>query len=170
MRWHQQVVGMLEPEECARHFLARSKTIDPTGRFEVSDVMHEALPRYGDALMEACAGGDEADVERAFVRFATAYNAFAEGVLTMPSYEIVIDTCDAWGAFPALKQGFRMILADEGRHITFGTDGVPDPDREGPVLRGGRARGVRRVPRQRRRPRRVPEGRARASTSASTSR
>ena len=39
----------------------------------------------------------------------------------MPSYEIVIDTCDQWDAFPALKQGFRRILADEGRHITFGT-------------------------------------------------
>ena len=56
------------------------------------------------------------------MRFSAAYNAFAEGVLTMPSYEIVIDTCDGWGAFPALKQGFRMILADEGRHITFGTE------------------------------------------------
>jgi hypothetical protein len=39
----------------------------------------------------------------------------------MPSYEIVIDTTDLWGAFPALKQGFKLILRDEGRHITFGT-------------------------------------------------
>jgi hypothetical protein len=31
----------------------------------------------------------------------------------MPSYEIVIDTCDQWDAFPALKQGFRRILAEE---------------------------------------------------------
>ena len=26
-----------------------------------------------------------------------------------------------WDAFPALREGFRRILADEGRHITFGT-------------------------------------------------
>jgi ribonucleoside-diphosphate reductase beta chain len=121
MLWHRRVAGMLEPEDCARHFLARSKTIDPTGRFEIKDIMHTGLPDYGDALVQACAEGGEADVERGFVRFATAYNALAEGVLTMPSYEIVIDTCDSWGAFPALKQGFRRILADEGRHITFGT-------------------------------------------------
>lgn len=122
MLWHRRVTGMLEPEECARHFLARSKTIDPTGRFEIRDIMHTGLPSYGDALVEACTGGSEAEVERAFVCFATAYNALAEGVLTMPSYEIVIDTCDQWDAFPALKQGFRRILADEGRHITFGTE------------------------------------------------
>ena len=121
MLWHHRVAGMLEPDELARHFLARSKTVDPTGRFEIRDIMHTGLPDYGDALAAACAGGSEEDVERAFVRFSTAYNALAEGVLTMPSYEIVIDTCDQWGAFPALKQGFRRILADEGRHITFGT-------------------------------------------------
>ena len=40
----------------------------------------------------------------------------------MPSYEIVIDTCNGWGKFETLKQGFRMILMDEGRHITFGTE------------------------------------------------
>ena len=121
MLWHRRVVGMLEPDDCARHFLARSKTIDPTGRFEIRDIMHEGLPRYGEVLTDACREGSDADVERAFVRFSTAYNALAEGVLTMPSYEIVIDSCDQWQAFPALKQGFRRILADEGRHITFGT-------------------------------------------------
>ena len=42
----------------------------------------------------------------------------------MPSYELVIDTVDLWQAFPALKQGFRRILADEGRHITFGTNAI----------------------------------------------
>jgi ribonucleoside-diphosphate reductase beta chain len=135
MLWHRRVTGMLEPEDCARHFLARSKTIDPTGRFEIRDIMHTGLPSYGDALVEACAGGSEAEVERAFVCFATAYNALAEGVLTMPSYEIVIDTTLMWDAFPALREGFRKILADEGRHITFGTAACralieKDPSRE----------------------------------------
>jgi hypothetical protein len=51
--------------------------------------------------------GTEAELERAFVAFSAAYNAFVEGVLTMPSYEIVIYTTDSWDAF-------RLILMDEG--------------------------------------------------------
>jgi len=121
MRWHKEVVGVLEPEEVAQHFLVRGKTIDPSGRFEVRDVLHEALPYYGRRLLEATLVGAEAEIERAFVAFSAAYNAFVEGVLTMPSYEIVIDTTTSWNAFPTLRQGFRLILMDEGRHITFGT-------------------------------------------------
>ena len=41
-----------------------TQTIDPSGRFVVRDVLHEALPRYGSELMEAIRGGDEADIER----------------------------------------------------------------------------------------------------------
>ena len=114
MRWHDRVVGVLEPEEVAQHFLVRGKTIDPSGRFEVRDVLHEALPYYGGRLMEATMGGTEAEIERAFVAFSAAYNAFVEGVLTMPSYEIVIDTTTSWNAFPTLRQGFKLILMDEG--------------------------------------------------------
>ena len=121
MRWHDEVVGVLEPEEVARHFLVREATADPSGRFKVRDVLHEALPAYGRELLEASMEGDEERIERAFVRFSAAYNGFVEGVLTMPSYEIVIDTTDLWNAFPGLKQGFKLILGDEGRHITFGT-------------------------------------------------
>ena len=121
MRWHERVVGVLDPEEVAAHFLVRGTTVDPTGRFTVRDVMYEALPDYGGRLMEAIHSGTDAEVERAFVQFSAAYNAFVEGVLTMPSYEIVIDTTERWDAFPALNRGFRLILSDEGRHITFGT-------------------------------------------------
>jgi ribonucleoside-diphosphate reductase beta chain len=121
MRWHDRVVGVLEPEEVAQHFLVRGKTIDPSGRFEVRDVLHEALPYYGRRLLEKTLEGNEADIERAFVAFSAAYNSFVEGVLTMPSYEIVIDTTTMWDAFPTLRHGFRLILMDEGRHVTFGT-------------------------------------------------
>ncbi len=121
MRWHDEVTGLLEPDEVAPYFLARDKTLDPTGRFEVKDVVHVGIPHYGERLLAATRGGSEEDVERAFVQFATIYNAFAEGVLTMPSYEIVIDTTEMWDAFPTLRRGFRLILSDEGRHITFGT-------------------------------------------------
>jgi ribonucleoside-diphosphate reductase beta chain len=122
--WHDRVVGILEPDEVAPYFVDAGKAVDLTGRFEVKEVLHEGLPRYGEELMEAVRSGDGTAIEAGFVRFATLYNAFAEGVLTMPSYEIVIDTVQLWQAFPALKQGFRRILADEGRHITFGTAAV----------------------------------------------
>src|SRR6187402_1196214 len=82
MRWHDRVVGVLEPEEVAQHFLVRGKTIDPSGRFEVRDVLHEALPYYGRRLLESTLGGEEAEIERAFVAFSAAFNAFVEGVLT----------------------------------------------------------------------------------------
>src|SRR5262249_22463912 len=69
MRWHDEVVGVLEPEEVARHFLVRGETIDPSGRFEVRDVLHEALPEYGGRLLQASIDGDTEEVERAFVQF-----------------------------------------------------------------------------------------------------
>ena len=70
MRWHDKVVGVLEPEEVAQHFLVRGKTIDPSGRFEVRDVLHEALPYYGRRLLESTLGGEEAEIERNFVAFS----------------------------------------------------------------------------------------------------
>lgn len=122
--WHDRVAGILEPEEVTPYFLERAKTVDPTGRFEVKEVLHEGLPRYGRELTEAVRSGDVAGIEASFVRFVTLYNAFAEGVLTMPSYEILIDATELWGVCPALREGFRRVLADEGRHITFGTAAI----------------------------------------------
>ncbi len=134
-QWHERVAGILEPEELAPYFLERAKTVDPTGRFELKEVVHEGIPRYARELNDAVHAKDRDEIERAFVRYLTLYNAHVEGVLTMPSYEIVVDTCTAWGVLPALKQGYRRILSDEGRHITFGTFAVRQlldghPDRE----------------------------------------
>jgi len=123
-QWHQRVAGILEPDELAPYFLERAKTVDPTGRFELKEVVHEGIPRYAGELTAAVQRGDRESIERAFLRFLTLYNGHVEGVLTMPSYEIVVDTCTAWDALPALKQGYRRIMSDEGRHITFGTSVV----------------------------------------------
>jgi hypothetical protein len=84
--------------------------------------VYEGIPRYGEALMQAVRSGDERAIEAAFIRFSTLYNTWVEGVLTMPTYEIVMDITTAWGVLPTLQQGFKGILADEGRHITFGTE------------------------------------------------
>ena len=64
MRWHDEVVGVLERKEVARHFLVRGATVDPSGRFEVRDVLHEALPAYGRELLEASMDGSEGDRAR----------------------------------------------------------------------------------------------------------
>lgn len=123
-QWHERVAGILEPEELAPYFLERATTVDPSGRFELREVVHEGIPRYARELTAAVDTEDREKIERAFLRFLTLYNAHVEGVLTMPSYEIVVDTCTAWNALPALKQGYRRIMSDEGRHITFGTSAV----------------------------------------------
>lgn len=123
-QWHERVVGILDPPEVVPYFLTRGKTVDPTGRFEVKEVAHEDLPRYGRELEMALREGDETEVKRRLLRYMTLYCAFVEGVLSMPSYEIVVDACTLWDALPTLQHGFRRILSDEGRHITFGTHAI----------------------------------------------
>jgi ribonucleoside-diphosphate reductase beta chain len=123
-QWHERVVGILDPDEIVPHFLSRGKTVDPTGRFEIKEVAHEGLPRYAEELEAAIRSEDEAEIERRLVRYLALYCGFVEGVLSMPSYEIVVDACTAWESFPALKRGFKRILSDEGRHITFGTHAI----------------------------------------------
>lgn len=139
-QWHERVPGILEPDELAPYFLEREQTIDPSGRFELKEVVHEGIPRYARELTEAVHDGDRTSIERAFLRFLTLYNGHVEGVLTMPSYEIVVDACTAWDALPALKRGYMRIMSDEGRHITFGTSVVREllgqhPDWE-PMVHG----------------------------------
>jgi ribonucleoside-diphosphate reductase beta chain len=120
--WHREVCGVTTPAEKAAHWPLRAHTVDPTGRFQVGEPVYEGIPRYGDALMAAVHSGDRRAIEEGFVRFSTLYNAWVEGVLTMPTYEIVMDTTGAWDVLPTLRAGFKGILADEGRHITFGTE------------------------------------------------
>jgi len=120
--WHREVCGLATAVEKAAFWPLREHTVDPTGRFSTGEPVYEGIPRYGDALMDAVRSRDKRAIEQGFIRFATLYNAWVEGVLTMPTYEIVIDTTTAWGVLPALRQGFRNVLSDEGRHITFGTE------------------------------------------------
>jgi ribonucleoside-diphosphate reductase beta chain len=119
--WHARVPGLRTPAEKAAYWPLREHTVDPLGRFTVREPVYEGLPKYGGRLKAAVDAGDTAAVEGAFVQFATLYCAWIEGVLTMPSYEIVIDTTELWGVLPTLRKGFRRILGDEGRHVTFGT-------------------------------------------------
>jgi ribonucleotide reductase beta subunit family protein with ferritin-like domain len=119
--WHARVPNLRSPADKARYWPLRDHTVDPTGRFQVGEPVYEGLPKYGKKLSATIESGDEAAIEAAFVKFATLYCAWVEGVLTMPSYEIVIDTTELWEALPTLRQGFKNILGDEGRHITFGT-------------------------------------------------
>ena len=119
--WHDKVVGIVDPDELREYWIDREKTVDPTGRYATGEPVYEGLPFFGHQLIDACHAGDLAAVEEGFVRYSTLYNIWVEGVLTMPSYEIVIDTCDIWGKLGTLRHGFKQIVADEGRHITFGT-------------------------------------------------
>jgi ribonucleoside-diphosphate reductase beta chain len=120
--WHRRVAGLTTPAEKAAYWPLREHTVDPSGRFAVGEPVYEGIPKYGERLMSAVSSGDERAIEQAFVRFSTLYNAWVEGVLTMPTYEIVLDVTGAHGVLPTLRKGFQAVLADEGRHITFGTE------------------------------------------------
>jgi ribonucleoside-diphosphate reductase beta chain len=120
--WHRDVCDITTPAQKAAYWPPREHTVDPSGRFRTGEPVYEGIPRYGEALMDAVQSRDRRAIEQGFVRFATLYNMWVEGVLTMPTYEIVIDTTTAWDVLPTLRLGFRSVLADEGRHITFGTE------------------------------------------------
>jgi ribonucleoside-diphosphate reductase beta chain len=130
--WHRDVCGIRTPAEKARYWPLREHTVDPTGQFRTGEPVYEGIPKYGDALMEAVRSRDRRTIEESFIRFSTLYNTWVEGVLTMPTYEIVLDTTSGWDVLPTLRQGFRNILSDEGRHITFGTEACAILIREHP--------------------------------------
>ena len=132
--WHDRVAALLEPEEVQTYYLDRGVTRDPSGRFVIRDLVHEGIPRYNRQLLNAVLQGDRSSIERSLIRSLVAYNVVAEGILTMPSYEIVIDTLDVFGKVcPALAQGFGFILRDEGRHITSATAMVAELLKENPA-------------------------------------
>lgn len=125
--WHGRVAGILEPDEVAPYYLERGVMKDPSGRFVIRDVVHEGIPRYNKLLLRAVLGGNQEEIEKSLVRSLCTYNVVAEGVLTMPSYEILLDTLKSFGEIcPALRAGFRNILRDEGRHITSATATIRD--------------------------------------------
>ena len=160
--WHREVAGITTAAEKAAHWPLRDHTVDPSGRFQVGEPVYEGIPKYGDALMAAVQSRDHEAIEAGFVRFSTLYNAWVEGVLTMPTYEIVMDTTAAWGVLPTLQAGLQghPRRRRSPHHLRDGV--LPDPDRGEPGLRGARPRDHRRVPRQCRRHARVPAQRSRA--------
>ena len=119
--WHREVAGISTPAEKAAHWPLRDHTVDPTGRFQVGEPVYEGIPKYGDALMAAVQSRNREAIAAGFVRFSTLYNAWVEGVLTMPTYEIVMDTTAAWGVLPTLQAGFgassptKVVTSPSGR-------------------------------------------------------
>ena len=58
---------------------------------------------------------------KAVLDASITYNQFVEGCLAISGYAIYHDLFTALQAFPAMQEGIRLIRADEGRHITYGT-------------------------------------------------
>jgi ribonucleoside-diphosphate reductase beta chain len=120
-QWHQKVPGIINREEIIPHLGLEEQTVDPTGTYEPTWAMSVALPKVMEELMQVrMDASNRTELERAFVRSVTMYNILTEGIAAQPSYQIIIDTCKQWNAFPALQEGFRNIKADEGRHIQGG--------------------------------------------------
>ena len=132
MRWHEIVVGILDPDEVAPHFLGpwqdrRSARVAS----RCATCCTRRSPYCGGRLLEASTGGAEAEIERAFGAVLGCLQRLRRRRLD----DALVRDRDRynehqWDAFPTLKQGFKLILMDEGRHITFGTGGVQDADRK----------------------------------------
>jgi ribonucleoside-diphosphate reductase beta chain len=121
MRWHDKVVGVLEPEEVAQHFLVRGKTSTRAGASRC------ATSSRGAALLRPQAAGDDAWRGR---RPRSSAPSSRSPPPTTPSWK-ASSRCPRTrssstrprAGMPSRHcgQGFRLILMDEGRHITFGT-------------------------------------------------
>ena len=119
--WHRDVCGVTTPAEKAAYWPLREHTMTRPVASAPASPSTRASRSTARRSWPPC-GRRPGAIEEGFIRFSTIYNVWIEGVLTMPTYEIVLDTCTAWDVLATLLAGFRGILADEGRHITFGTE------------------------------------------------
>ncbi len=58
---------------------------------------------------------------KAILDASLTYNQFVEGSLAISGYTIWHNLFETLQAFPGMQEGIRLIRADEGRHITYGT-------------------------------------------------
>jgi hypothetical protein len=119
--WHAQVPGLSTPAEKASFWPPRDHTVDPTGRFTVGEPVYEGLPKYGRKLSAAVESGVESAIEGAFVQVRDALLRLDRGRSDDALLRDRHRHDGALGRAAGLRQGFKNILGDEGRHITFGT-------------------------------------------------
>jgi len=58
---------------------------------------------------------------QAILNASITYNQFIEGCLAISGYKIWSQIFEQFGVLPGMQEGLRLVRADEGRHITYGT-------------------------------------------------
>ena len=58
---------------------------------------------------------------QAILNASITYNQFIEGCLAISGYKIWSQIFENFGVLPGMQEGLRLVRADEGRHITYGT-------------------------------------------------
>lgn len=90
-----------------------------TGR--THHILTTALQETARRVNEAALRGDADERRRVAIEAITHYHGVIEGVLAMTAYQRIEQLLDHWGGvLPGLREGFRQIRTDEGRHVAFG--------------------------------------------------
>ncbi|MDQ0341178.1 ribonucleoside-diphosphate reductase beta chain [Caldalkalibacillus uzonensis] len=86
---------------------------------KVLNLVHETLDDRSRQLLEALDKGPE-EREMAMVEGLVHYQGMIEGVQAMVGYEVFEAVYGQYGLLPGLKEAFKQIKRDEGRHVGFG--------------------------------------------------
>ena len=108
----------------ARYFWEVLGSVDTTSYLiaEYRSVLVDDLRARGRAIGHALLNSDAAELERALVLGFAHYMGVIEGMMAVTGYDYFDEMLEARGIFPHLREGVRLIRADEGRHIAHGMD------------------------------------------------
>ncbi|MDN4073100.1 R2-like ligand-binding oxidase [Fictibacillus terranigra] len=85
----------------------------------VQNLVQQKLDERGKMMLNALEGSIE-EREAALVEGLTHYQGIIEGVQAMAGYDVFEEVYGSKGLLPGLKEGFKRIKEDEGRHVGFG--------------------------------------------------
>jgi ribonucleoside-diphosphate reductase beta chain len=86
---------------------------------KVLNLVHDTLDDRAKQLLAALDKSPE-EREMAMVEGLVHYQGVIEGVQAMVGYEVFEAVYGQYGLFPGLKEGFKQIKRDEGRHVGYG--------------------------------------------------
>ncbi|SDN09833.1 ribonucleoside-diphosphate reductase beta chain [Fictibacillus solisalsi] len=85
----------------------------------VQNAVQQKLDERGKRMLNALEGS-EVQKEEALVEGLAHYQGIIEGVQAMAGYDVFEAVYGSKGILPGLKEGFKRIKEDEGRHVGFG--------------------------------------------------
>ncbi|BAD74269.1 ribonucleotide reductase small subunit (plasmid) [Geobacillus kaustophilus HTA426] len=86
---------------------------------KVLNLVHDTLDERARQLLSVLDKGPE-EREIAMLEGLVHYQGVIEGIQAMVGYEVFEAVYGQYGLFPGLKEGFKQIKRDEGRHVGYG--------------------------------------------------